>query len=193
MKKPIGFPYLKLKAHCETLTEVPLRKQVCLQFLRWMYTVDKKDKTLFIDLIKRWRTEDNRTGMPRTLLERKARKLFKAHTKHKKLAPTREGAKKWCEESLRKEIGVHTPERRAKLREHNIRIRQIKTEKDLASTVKNWVVYSPTGEVFYLRTIFQFCKDRGLYWSNLGATHNHPGKLYKGWRAEKINEEWTNL
>jgi len=193
MKQPIGIPYLKLKAHCEKQETVSLRKQMCLQFLKWGYTADKKDKMAFIGLIKLWRTEDNRVGSTRTLLERKARKFFKEHSIRKKLAPSRAGAKKWCEESRVKKIGVHTPEYQANLKEHNKKIRQIQTEKGLGWSTKTWIVYSPTGEVYRVRGLLQFCKEHGLYNRNLGDTHNHPGKLYKGWRAEKVSEDWENF
>ena len=193
MKKPIGVPYLKLKAYCEAQGEVSLRKQVCLQFLKWGYTVLKKDKTAFIELIKRWRSEENRVGLPRTLLERKARKFFREHANHKKRAPSREGAKEWCKKSREKKIGVHTDEYQANLREHNKRIRQIQIEKGLTPNTLDWIVYSPTGEVFRVRGLVRFCEERGFSDSHLGNTHRNPGSLYKGWRAEKVSEDRENF
>ena len=192
MRLPLVHPYLRF----QTLLargELSLRKQFCYAFIKWGYLGDKKAKEEFVELAKRLRIEEEKVGKDRTLLERKARKLFQVVAKKKKLKPSREGAAKWGEKSKREGVGVHSPEYKEKLREHNIRIRKILTEKGLVQGTKDWIVYSPDGTVYRVRGLAQFCKEHGLCNVNLYKTNKIPGRKYKGWWCESLDSEWDNL
>jgi hypothetical protein len=192
MRLPLAHPYNRFVA-LKKQGELSLRKQFCFAFITWGYKSDKKAKARFVELAKEWRKEEGRVGAPRTLLERKARKLFQTVAKKKKLAPSREGAKEWATKSRERKVGVFSPEYQEKLREHNKRIRQIQKEKGLVGGTKDWIVYSPDGEVYHTRGLKNFCLERGLGNEAMYKTNKYPGTTWKGWRAESMDNEWKNL
>jgi hypothetical protein len=192
VKHPISRPYVKLEKLRQAGTELSLRKQFCLQYLKWGVTLLDEDRDAFVDMAKRWRKEDKRAGKHRTLLERKARKLFRKVAKLRKLAPSREGAVRWGNYSKEEGIGFHSPENWAKMAERNRKIAQLRKENNTHFAC-NWIVYSPTGEVYRVRGLPELCKKYGLDNHHLGATHRIPGKKHKGWRAEKLSDDWESI
>ena len=192
MKYPISHPHSKLEKLQQSGTELSLRKQFCLQFLKWGVTQLDEDRDAFVAMAKRWRKEDKKIGKHRTLLERKARKLFRKVAKLAKLAPSREGATRWGYYSKENGIGVHSPEYKAKLTEHNRRLVQLRKENNTERAF-NWLVHSPTGETFRVRGLPKLCAEYNLWRHHLAATHRVPGKKHKGWWAEKLSSDWENL
>jgi len=194
MKRRLVITYCRLRDCLGDPEQLSLRKQVCLQYLKWGYTSLKEDRDSFVELIKRWRKEDEKIGKHRTLLERKARKLFRKIAKHKKLAPSREGARKWCIESQKRKIGVFHPDYQKNLKEFNKKIRHIQMEKNLGPGTLDWIVTSPEGERFKIRNLAQFCREHNLDRGHMCKVANHPEyKHHKGWKCEKYSDEWGNL
>lgn len=193
MRLPLVYPYTRFESLLKKHGELSLRKQFCFAYITWGYKSDKKAKERFVELAKEWRAEEGRVGQPRTLLERKARKLFQTVAKRKKLAPSREGAKEWATKSRERKVGVHSPEYQAKLREHNKKIRQIQKEKGLVGGTKDWIVYSPDGQVYHTRGLRNFCEEMGLKNEPMYRTNKNPGTTWNGWWAESMDNEWKNL
>ena len=193
MRRSIFDTYHYIKNKLGDPESLPIRKRFCLQYLKWGSTVKTTDRDEFVELAKEWRVTENRMGNHRTILEKKARKLFWKIAKKKKLAPSREGAKKWAEESQRKQIGVHSPEQKAKLVEHNRRNNQKMKEGGYGRSRVDWVITSPTGEVFHTNSMRQFCLEHGLHDSWMCRTSIYPGVTYRGWSARKVSSEFDNL
>lgn len=171
--------------------KLPLRKQVCLMYIRWGATHNREDRTKLVELAKAWRKEPGRVAGHRTLMERKIRKLFRRDKKHRGLEASREGAKKWGEESHKKGIGVHSPENKAKLAEHNRRIRREQTENGTVRA-SDWIIFPKDGEPFKIRNLAKWARENGVS-SWVGTTAGNPNKWFRGYRCEKYNEEWDNL
>jgi hypothetical protein len=193
MRRLIGETYIKLSAKLGEPSELSLRKQFCLQYLKWGFSTQPEDKEEFVELAKLWRREKGRVGTYRTLLERKARKLFQQVRKHKALAPSREGAREHGLMQKEKGIGIHSPEQREWQRENNRRIKQIQIDKDLNAGTLEYIVHPPVGESFKIRNLSKFCRENGLDYRNMWKTMRVPGSKCKGWRAERYSDEWGNL
>lgn len=191
MKYPLIHPYRKFEALLSKGEELSLRKRFCWAFIRWGFTSDMEAKIEFVQLAKEFRK--GRIGEHRTLLERKARKLYRSVRNYLNHESTRQKAREWGYKSKAEGIGVHAPEYKAKLAEHNKRIRQILTETIGSSSSKYWIVHSPEGEVFHIRNLRAFCREHGLTRSPMHYTSRKPGKTFRGWRCIKVDEEWNNL
>lgn len=181
-------------------SELSIRKQVCVQFLMWMCTVSKKDRAAFVDLIKRWRKEEDRIGQPRSLLERKARKLFGRVEKDRQAEIARENRRKAAkitgQRALEQKTGIHAPEfaeQNRISREEGAFKKQQKSPKHPHLTY--WKVFPPDGEAFITDNLTATCKKYGLDFRNMIKTSRQPHgrKHHKGWRVEKCNTEWDNL
>jgi len=193
VKRPVAETYLKLSKALGEPSELSLRKQFCLQFLKWGFTTKKEDKEKFVELAKLWRKEESRVGRERTLLERKARKLFWPVAKHKKLSPSREGAKKHGEFQKENNIGIHgiTAEERLESSRNAYRVRM---EKEAHPHKREYIVYHvPSGEQFRITNLRRFCRENNLDMRNMWKTIREPGALCKGYRVERISDEWENL
>lgn len=192
MRRPIRVTYEKLSAALGNPEELPIRKQFCLQFIKWGHTTRKEDKVKFVELAKLWRKEEGRVGSHRTLLERKARKLFREAARHKKLASARKGAKKFGEEQVKKQRGIHSPEMKAKHLEICHLGLKVRREKDIHGAM-DWIIHNEeTGETQQIKSLRRFCRENDLHmWDMWKAVKN--GTYYKGWKAERYSSEWENL
>lgn len=195
MKRPVRETYLKLSEALGDPSGLSLRKQFCLQFLKWGYTTRKEDKVLFIELAKLWRKEEGRIGSYRTLLERKARKLFPKENKKKKLAPSREGASKHGSMQREEGIGIHSPEMDAQRRlESSRHAYKVRMEKNAHPNMMEWIVHNrETGETRKIVNLRKFCRDNDLGMRHMWETVKRPGIYHKNWRAERYSSEWENL
>lgn len=194
MRRSIGETYLLLSKRLGEPTELPLRKQFCLQYLKWGFSTRDEDKIEFVELSKLWRKETGRVGSHRTLLERKARKLFQQVRRHKNLAASREGARKHAEMQTNQGIGIHasvSAETRKEWSQNAIKARK---EKNAEAFTMDWIVHNVvTGESFKITNLRKFCRDNNLDMRNMWRTVRVPGKTCKGWRAERYSKEWENL
>jgi hypothetical protein len=195
MRRPVRETYLKLSAKLGEPSELPTRKQFCLQFLKWGCSARKEDKQKFVELAKLWRKESGRVGSDRTLLERKARKLFQPERKRKGLAPSREGAREHGLMQKREGIGIHDPAINAEQRlAASRRATEIRLEKDAHPNVMEWTVHNRyTGETREIRNLRRFCRENDLDMRHMWRTVREPGCFHKNWRAERRSPEWENL
>lgn len=195
MRRPVRDTYYKLSEALGDPSQLPLRKQFCLQFLKWGVTTRKEDKALFVELAKLWRKEAGRVGSNRTLLERKARKLFPKENKKKKLTPSREGARKHGLMQKEEGIGIHSPEMDAQRRlESSRHAYKVRMEKDAQPNIMEWILHNVnTGETLRVRGLQRFCIENNLDMRNMWKTARVPGTTCKGWRAERYSSEWENL
>lgn len=191
MKYPMIHPYKQFQRLLETHEELSLRKQFCYAFIRWGYTLEIEAKIEFVELAKRFRK--GRVAEHRTLLERKARKLYRSVRGHVNREASRQAAREWGYKTKAEGIGVHSPEYKAKLTEHNRKIRKLQTEKNMEAFSKNWIVRSPDNQVLYIRNLKRFCRENGLNYTPLRMTNDNPGSTYKGWQVEKVSEDWKQL
>ena len=194
MKRSVGETYLKLSAKLGEPSELSLRKQFCLQYLKWGFSTRSEDKETFVELAKLWRNEKGRVGSYRTLLERRARKLFQQIRKHKRLAPSREGARQHGLMQKEQGIGIHDPamiERRKEISRMAVNAR---IEQNAQASIMDWIVYHvPTGRSFKITGLRGFCQENNLDMRNMWRTVREPGRTCKGWRAERYSDEWDNL
>ncbi len=173
-----------------TWGSLPLRLQVCLGFSKWLIYPGDKEKTLELyDLLKQWRKVERRVGGKRTALER----LFRQHVLRivRELRSRRSQSRKSLKRIARGEWN---------LQEYNNQRKNLRTLHQYSGKAQNmenrggeWILFSPIGEVFYIKSLRKFCGARGFDWSHLSRTSTIPGKFYKGWRAVKrtpIVEWW---
>jgi hypothetical protein len=194
MRRPIGETYLLLSKRLGEPTELSLRKQFCLQYLKWGFSTESDDKELFVDLAKLWRKEAGRVGSHRTLLERKARKLFRQVRKHKNLGRSREGARQHGLMQKEQGIGIHDPALAAERKQRSLHALKIRAEKNAHPNMKDWIVHHvPTGQSFKITNLRKFCRDNDLDMRNMWRTVRDPKAICKGWRAERYSDEWDNL
>lgn len=191
MKYPLIHPYRKFEALLSKGEELSLRKRFCWAFIRWGFTSDIEAKLEFVQLAKEFRK--GRVGQHRTLLERKARKLYRNVRKHLNREASRQAAREWGLKSKDEGIGVHAPEFKEKMIKNNKKIRQIQTEKIGSPTSKFWIVYSPDGTVYHIRDLRKFCREHGLTRTPMHYTSRKPGKTFRGWRCIQVDEEWNSL
>jgi len=189
MRRPLVDTYLKVKTFLETQENLSIRKQFCLQFLKWCYTAKKEDRDEFVELSKEFRKLEQKVGSTRTFLERKARRLYWKIAKHKRLAPSRKGAKEWCEKSQEKKIGIFSPEYQETISERNRKIMLECVAKGRGPNIMDWILTSPTGEVFKIRNLSKWCRENGFYSGNMVQTSLRPGTTYKGWKAQKYSPD----
>jgi hypothetical protein len=192
MKRSVRETYKKLSEALGEPSQLSLRKQLCLQFLKWGVTLRKEDKSEFVELAKLWRKEENRIGSPRTLLERKARKLFPKENKRKKLAPCREGAREHGLKQKEEGIGIHNPKMTAEERKaSSLNAYRARVEQDNLTRTLEWIVYEiATGRSFKVRNLTRFCRENGLDGADMRNTAYGKLKQHKGWRAERYSPEW---
>ena len=194
MKRSIGATYLKLSAKLGEPSELSLRKQFCLQYLKWGVSTRREDKEKFVELAKLWRKEKGRVGSYRTLLERKARKLFQQVRKHKRLAPSREGAREHGLMQKEQGIGIHDPARAEKRKESSRIALKARFEQNAHPCMMDWIVHNvATGESFKITNLRKFCRENNLDMRNMWRAVSKPGRTCKGWRVERYSEEWDNL
>ena len=190
MKRPIAQTYVYVKAQLQWHRPFSLRKQVCLQYLKWRTTTYRADRDKFVELIVRWRKEENKVGSHRTMLEKRARKLFQKVKKDKNKDKVRESTKSWCKKTVRKGIGLHSPEQQALRAERN-RENARKRKESGQVWAHHWIVYPPEGEPFKIYNLTAFCREHGLNGSHMCRTALDPKrrKHHKGWRAEKYHPD----
>lgn len=195
MRRPVQVTYNRLLEKLGDPSELSLRKQFCLQFLRWGTTTRKEDKRLFVELAKLWRKEEGRVGSERTLLERKARKLFPKENKRKKLAPSREGARKHGNMQKREGIGIHSPEWEVeKRRESSRNALRVRREKNAHPHMMEWLLHNRiTGETIRTINLRKFCRENNLDMRNMWRAVRLPGSTCKGWEVQRFSSEWENL
>jgi hypothetical protein len=194
MKRPIAETYQYMRRKLEFHRPYSLRKQACLQYLKWGVTTYREDRDKFVDLIKKWRKEDKKIGAHRTLLERKARKLFQQVRRDKSKDKMSEGGLKSARQSVRNKTGLHSPEfaeRRRELGRQNVK----RWKENGPQHAHHWIVHPPEGEPFKIYNLSAFCREHGLNQSHMCRTALDPKrrKHHKGWRAEKYNPIWKNL
>ena len=166
----------------ETWEQLPLNKRVCLGYCEWRAKGFSQDETIALyELMKKWRKEDKRIGKNRKVIER----LFRAHVltivKKKRTADlTRKAAKKQHREG--RSFLVEFNKRKGYL--ENLKLGP-KVVALTGTTTKDWIIWSPEGEIYFVRNLYAFCKERGMDDSHLGKTSIYPGKFYKGFKAQK--------
>jgi len=188
--------YFFVKEKLDAQETISIRKQMCLTYLTWGHTTERSEKEKFVELAKEFRVKEARVGQTRTLLEKKARRLFKPIRKRNNMARTREAASQWCVESQEKKIGVFSEEYQANLAAHNKRIRQIQIENNTGPGTCDWIITSPTGEIFRIRNLCRFCRENpehALDHAHLCRTGKYPGRHHKGWKARKYCPDFENL
>ncbi len=193
MKRPINHTYALLKKKLEWHRPLSLRKQVCLQFLKWRTTTYREDKEKFVDLIIRWRKEENRIGPHRTVLEKRARRLFQKTRKDRNYNKLQVNNRRWHRKARKEGIGIYSPEQRALNRAHNIENARKRKESGEV-WAHYWIVYPPEGEPIKIYNLCAFCREHGLNQSHMCRTALDPKRRshHKGWRAEKYNPEWKD-
>jgi len=192
MKRAVTQTYIILCQRYPDWSKLSLRKQFCLQFLKWADTGKKADRAKVVELAKLWRREPGRLGNHRTLLERKARKLFQQERRLKVREPVRAAASAFAKEQARQGGFFQKLSKEDMLAIVNEGNRVI-AETGAFPNVSNWIVYPPEGEPMVIRNLQKFCREHGLEPSHMIKTSKLKRKHHKGWRAEKISPDWEDL
>jgi len=194
MKRPISHTYCYIREKLAARRPYSLRKKMCLQYLKWGTTTYRKDRDKFVELIKQWRKESDLIGSHRTLLERKARKLFQQVRKDKSLDGVAKANRKTGRKAVKNQTGVHSPEQQAMRTERNREIARRKKDNGVV-WAHRWIIHPPEGEPFEIYNLCAFCREHELNQSHMCRTAIDPKrrKHHKGWRAEKYDPTWENL
>ena len=193
MKRTVSHTYAficKKLLKGKKLEELSLRKQTCLQYLKWGMVKRKAEGIKFYELAKRWRKEEREIGGPRTKLEKIARKLVTLSKKEKGLEGRRKGGRRTGPDRVRDRKGFLAPD---KYDEH---IRKLKEgEYRRVITAHHWILYPPEGEPIKIYNLREFCRQNNLRQNHLVATATSPErrKTHQGWRAEKFDPEWERI
>jgi hypothetical protein len=194
MKRPIPLTYDLLRHRLQFHRPISLRKQVCLQYLKWGTTKYREDRDKFVELAKKWRKEDKKIGAHRTLLEKRARKLFQMVRKDKADDKRSEATTKYAKRSVKEGTGLHSLEQQALRAERNRK--NARKRKEAGEVWAHyWIVHPPEGEPIKIYNLSAFCREHGLNPSHMCRTAINPKrrKHHKGWRAEKYDPTWDNL
>jgi len=183
------FYYLFRKYPEESWGNLSLRKQVCLCYVRWMFSPENKEaKEAMIEKVKEWRKkEPGRVGGSRSVLEKLCRKFFQEARKGKgETAEVRKARGKSARRQLENKTGRHTPEL-AEYRKTSEFGKWFGSHRDPNANSLHWYVYPPEGGVLEVFNLKAFCRENGLDTAHLHRTAKYPGLKHKGWRAEKRN------
>lgn len=182
------FAYLRHKYPENTWDQRTLRKQVCLQYVKWMVYPTKENKHLLIEKVKEWRKgEEGRVGGRRSILEKLSRKFFKECKIEKNNEEAKESQGPSARRQLEQGTGRHTPELRALYGTTEYGKWMRSQWKNKMGPARHWWVFSPDGQVFEVYNLAEFGRQRGLDGSRIGRTARNPGWTYKGWRARERN------
>jgi hypothetical protein len=175
-----------------TWGELSLRKQFCLEYCKWLCfprSSKKEEETMRVyNVMKHWRKVDRRIGTKRTLLER----TFRVSVL--KIVRKLRGAKKNSRHS--KKLHDRGTGNLVKVNREKAYLENLKLGPKVAALTgtrtEDWIIWSPEGEVYFVRNLYAFCKEKGMDDSHLGKTAKYPGKYYRGWRAAKRTRvtEW---
>lgn len=166
-----------------------LRKQMCMAYVKWKAFLYEEDKLNFVELAKRWRKEEARVGTKRTIVEKRARQHFWKVAKHKKLAPSREGARDYAQKQFEEGVGIHSPENRALNSERGREGRRIQTETLTSPNIKEWVITTPEGVEFRVRGMNRWCEANGVDKRNLHKTALLPNRTAKGYKLRRFDPD----
>jgi hypothetical protein len=188
MRRTIPHTYEIISRKLRKTGELSIRKQVCLQYLKWGTTKKRDDRIKFVDLTLHWRKKEKKVGsMHRTILEKKARRLIPQVRKDKGKIKQAENGRKTGNLTKKLQIGVHSPE------QVKSKLQYLNSRKD--GGAHYWIVYPPDGEPMKIYNLRAFCREHGLRQNHMVATAVNPyrRKHHKGWRAEKWDPTWDKL
>ena len=188
MRRHLVDTYHKVNNYFSTQENLSVRKRMCLQYLKWGITAKPAERDLFVELAKELRITEMKIGQARTLLERKARKLFWKVAKRKKLEPARRASSEHSKKAAAEKKGMFSPDfdRVA----HNRRVRKEQDEQRRTPNIQTWLVTSPSGETFLVHYLKEFCLEHNLDRVALCKSSIHPNRTSKGWRAKKYSKEF---
>jgi len=157
------------------------RKQLCLSYLLWGTTGKKAHKETTLELLLEWRKVDDRVGGPRSLVERRLRRLIQTRRKRKNLAPSREALSEFTKKQMEEKKGIHDPELRKAQRKSDYH-RETALKRDYGI---DWVLTNPQGEEIRVKNLREYCREH-----NLNDKHIYGEKGWRGWFARKLLPEW---
>jgi hypothetical protein len=195
MRRPINHTYFHLLKKLGDTEALSLKKQFCLAFLRWGTKMKLEDLILFVELATEWRKAEGKVGGPRTLLERRARRLIPHALKLKNKKKGQEAVAETGRKTRDEGRGVHSPEQRAKRLEANREMVRKRMESGVVPA-HWWIVYPPDdAPPLKIYNLNAFCKEHGLVRKSLTKTATCPvGKgLHRGWRVEKWSPLWDRV
>lgn len=189
MNRSIGLTLAFIVDKLKEKPELSFRKQLCLQYLRWGVTKKEKDLRQFVEMTKQWRKEERGLGTTRTLLERRARKLYPLERRLKIRDKNREIGSLGGSKVRDSNIGGMRQEVRERALE------TLRTKRPPRNQGQWWRLFPPDGEPFVIRNLRAFCRENGLLQNMMVATALHPEQRrhHKGWRAEKYDPTWEKI
>ena len=195
MRRPIAETRLHITRKLGYISEVSLRKQVCLAYLDWGVRKDKKSLRRFVEIAVEWRKKEGRIGCHRTRLERIARRLIPEVRKIKTSERFSENSKQIGKRNAELGRGWLSPEKQKDGAEKVARARRIGDANGTRTNGRWWVVYPPNGEPFKVRGLRKLCEEYGLSATDLKNTAINPakGRHHKGWRAEHWDPLWDKV
>ena len=161
---------------------------MCLQYLKWGVTAKAAERDLFVELAKELRIVEMKIGQPRTLLEKKARKLFQKVARRKKLEPARKASSEHSKKAAAEKTGMFSPDFDRVGHNRRVRAQQIAQRKN--PNTLTWLLTSPTGEMFIVEQLSDFCKEHNLDSSSVAKSSLYPGRTVKGWKAKKYSADF---
>jgi len=192
MRRSVTLTYEYVQEKLGDPSGISLRKQFCLQYLKWGVTCNVDDRDEFVELAKRWRKEEARVGSKRTILEVKARKFFKKAKQRKIETKRREGNRAFAKEQMSRNEGIHTEEEKQKRRERAMLSVESRRKSGKWSAVGKFVwrlTNIETGEVVETLNLQAWTRENGYAQPSFWQAEKK-GKPIKGWMVEKYNPAW---
>jgi hypothetical protein len=191
MRQPLAGTYNLLRMRLKPVETLSLRKRLCLAYLAWRLHGKRKDQEDLVDLAKDFRKLPGRRGTNRTLVEREARKHFRAVKKHRGLEVSREAARECARGQRDRGEGIHSPEELELKKERWKEVRRRQSETRNEPNAKVWVVTDPEGNEFRVKSLGRWQKENGFgETGNLVATATRPWekRTHKGHKARHFDE-----
>jgi hypothetical protein len=195
MRRPIAETRLYVTRRLKNVSEISMRKQVCLAYLDWGVRKDKKSLRQFVEIAVEWRKKEDKIGYHRTKLERMARRLFSEVKTIKRSERFTENSKQIGKRNAELGRGWLSPEKQKDGAEKVARARKIGDANGTRTPGRWWIVYPPDGEPFKVRGLNKLCEEHGLSATELSKTAVNPakGRHHKGWRAEHWDPLWDKV
>ena len=168
-----------------------LRKRLCLAFLSWVLNRKREDQYALVDLAKEFRRLPGRRGSKRTLVEKEARKHFRAVQTHRGLEASRQAARECAKGQRDRGEGIHSPEELELKKQRWKEVRRKQTETRNEASAKVWVITDPDGNEFRIKSMARWGRENNFPgYKGLGTTATKPWQIksVKGYRARHYNE-----
>lgn len=190
MIRPLTGTYNLLLKRLAPVETQSLRKRLCLAYLAWRLYKKRENQYALTDLAKEFRKMPGRRGSSRTLVEKEARKHFRAVQKHRGLEASRQAARECAKGQRDRGEGIHSPEELELKKKRWAEVRKKQSETGNEPHAKVWVITDPNGVEFRIKNLSRWCRKVGISGSVMkgNALESWARESCFGYRARHYDE-----